>query len=101
VGGPSLSEARTAILGRIAAISRGAAPQAPRSYRREGVRSRADVVELFCERVADYRAEVVRVPAASVAAEVGRVLAAHGAARVGVPSGHRTEWRTDGCTLVA
>jgi L-lactate dehydrogenase complex protein LldG len=59
------------------------------------------VIELFCERVADYRAEVVRVPATSVAAEVERVLAAHGAARVGVPTGLRTGWRPNGYTLVA
>ena len=96
-----MSEARAAILARIAAIPREAAPDAPRSYRREGIRSPADVIELFCERVADYRAEVVRVPATSVAAEVERVLAAHGAARVGVPTGLRTGWRPNGCTLVA
>jgi L-lactate dehydrogenase complex protein LldG len=96
-----MSEARAAILARIAAIPRGAAPDAPRSYRREGIRSPADVIELFCERVADYRAEVVRVPATSVAAEVERVLAAHGAARVGVPTGLRTGWRPNGYTLVA
>ena len=96
-----MSDARTQVLARIAAIPRGPAPQAPRGYRVAGTRSPEDVVALFCARVADYRAEVVRVPAGSVAGEVERVLAAHGATRVGVPAGLRDEWRPQGCTLVA
>jgi L-lactate dehydrogenase complex protein LldG len=96
-----MSEARAEVLARIAAIARAAAPEARRAYRVAGTRSPDEVVQLFCARVADYRAEVLRVPAASVAVEVERVVAAHGAARVGVPSGLRAEWRPQGCTLVA
>jgi L-lactate dehydrogenase complex protein LldG len=45
----------------------------PRGYRRSHVTG--DVVELFAERVADYRATVVRVRSDDVAAEIGRALA--------------------------
>jgi L-lactate dehydrogenase complex protein LldG len=96
-----VSDARTEVLARITAIRRNPAPEAPRGYRVAGLRSPAEVVELFCERAADYRAEVVRVRAASVAAEIERVLAAHGAKRIGIPSGLRAGWRPIGCTLVA
>jgi len=98
--GQPVSDARTEVLARIAAIPREPAPEAPRAYRVAGTRSPEEVVELFCMRVADYRAEVVRVPAAAVAAEIERVLATHGATRVGIPSGLRAEWRPQGGTLV-
>ena len=95
-----MTDARTEVLARITAISRKPAPEAPRGYRITGMRSPTEVVELFCERVADYRAEVVRVGAASLGDQIERVLAAHGARRVGIPSGLRAEWRPSGCTLV-
>ncbi|MFE6060690.1 lactate utilization protein C [Streptomyces sp. NPDC056431] len=46
-----------------------------------------DVVGLFAERAAEYRATVVRVPAAEAAAAVGRALARTGARSLVVPSG--------------
>ncbi|WP_406054707.1 LUD domain-containing protein [Streptomyces sp. NBC_01077] len=46
-----------------------------------------DVVGLFAERVAEYRASVVRVPAADAAAAVGRALARTGARSLVVPPG--------------
>jgi L-lactate dehydrogenase complex protein LldG len=95
-----VSEARTEVLARIAATPRERAPEALRAYRVAGTRSPDEVVELFCVRVADYRAEVVRVPMGSAATGIERVLAAHGATRVGIPSGLRAEWRPQGCTLV-
>jgi L-lactate dehydrogenase complex protein LldG len=63
----------------------------PRAY----ARSRAHpegTVERFCERVADYRATVARVPAAAVAAAVADALARVGARRVAVPPGLPEEW---------
>ena len=76
-----MSDARADVLGRVRAALAGgaAAPDVPRGYRRAGSLS-GDVVELFCERVADYQATVRRVPAngwAGVVAEVcrGRRLA--------------------------
>jgi L-lactate dehydrogenase complex protein LldG len=64
------------------------------------MRSPTEVVDLFCRRVAEYRADVVRVGAASLGEEIERVLAAHGARRVGIPSGLRAAWRPSGCSLV-
>ncbi|SFO09594.1 L-lactate dehydrogenase complex protein LldG [Streptomyces sp. cf124] len=46
-----------------------------------------DVVELFIERAADYRATVVRVPPSDAAAAVGRALARTGAKSIVVPPG--------------
>ncbi|MBT2469288.1 LUD domain-containing protein [Streptomyces sp. ISL-66] len=46
-----------------------------------------DVVGLFAERAAEYRATVVRVPAADAAAAVGRALARTGARSLVVPPG--------------
>ncbi|MGR4880349.1 lactate utilization protein C [Streptomyces sp. LARHCF249] len=46
-----------------------------------------DVVGLFADRAAEYRATVVRVPAADAAAAVGRALARTGARSLVVPPG--------------
>ena len=55
-------DARTAILGRIQAALGDHPPavEVPRDYRRRSERSRAEVVDLFAERVGEYRAEVHR-----------------------------------------
>jgi L-lactate dehydrogenase complex protein LldG len=55
----------------------------------------ADVIELFAERVADYRAEVVRCAddGAAIAAAVAAACRRHGAARVAVPAGVPLQWR--------
>ena len=55
-------------------------PDVPRDYHGPGVAA-ADV-DLFCERVADYKATVHRVAAGDVDRVVAEVLAAHGATRV-------------------
>jgi L-lactate dehydrogenase complex protein LldG len=52
--------AREAILGRITAIPRAAPAPVPRDYRRHGTLTAHERVELFCERVGEYRAEVHR-----------------------------------------
>ena len=54
--------------------------EVPRDYHGPGAAA-ADV-DLFCERVADYKATVHRVAAADVQRAVGEVLAGHGAERV-------------------
>ena len=58
-----------------------AVPEIPREYRGAGALSRDGVVDLFCERVAEYRATVHRV--SDVSAAVREILA--GAERIGVP----------------
>jgi hypothetical protein len=54
--------------------------------RRSG-RAGPDVVELFAERAADYRATVVRVPTAGATAAVGHAPARTGARTLVVPPG--------------
>ena len=51
------------------------------------------IVDLFCERVADYKARVERVPAAGVPAAIAAALTTLGAQRVGVADGLPEEWR--------
>ncbi|MEY9932350.1 L-lactate dehydrogenase complex protein LldG [Catenulispora sp. GP43] len=46
-----------------------------------------DIVDLFVERVEDYRATVVRVGEQDAPAEIARVLAGHGVANLVVPPG--------------
>ena len=95
-----MSDARTEILARIAAIPRSPADVPARAYRSSGERTPEAVVDLFCERVADYRADVLRVPPESVASKIGEVAAAHDGERFGIPAELRTEWRPVGCELL-
>ena len=96
----AMSVARTEILARIAAISR--APQAApeRMYRTAGILAPDAVVDLFCERVADYRAEVRRCTTETVAEQIAEVAAAQGATRFGIPAGLQADWRPTGCDLL-
>jgi len=86
-----MTAARDEILARIRATTRAAAPAVPQGYRRRS--ERTGVVERFCERVADYRADVHRAAAGAVGAEVEAVLAARAATRIGVPRGLPAAWR--------
>lgn len=52
--------------------------------------TRAQIVDLFVERVEDYRAEVMRVPGAQLVSAVEEAL--DGAARVVVPNGVEVGW---------
>lgn len=51
-----------------------------------------DVVELFVERVEDYRATVTRVAEEAVAREIARILSARGVENLVVPPGFPQEW---------
>jgi L-lactate dehydrogenase complex protein LldG len=84
-----VGEARAEILGRVrSALGPGVAvPDVPRAYRGAGAAGGGDVVELFCERVADYRATVRRVAAAELPAAVAAACAERGARRLVTPSG--------------
>jgi L-lactate dehydrogenase complex protein LldG len=74
--------ARDEVLGRVRSAlgETPAVPEVPRDYHGPGTAT-ADV-DLFCERVADYKATVHRVAAADLQRAVGEVLAGHGAERV-------------------
>ena len=95
-----MSTARKEILARIAAATGPAATPAevdaayaalPRGYRRaHHDPARTDIVALFAERAADYRAIVERVQPADLGGAVARVLA--GVSRFVVPAGLQPAW---------
>jgi L-lactate dehydrogenase complex protein LldG len=95
-----MSAAREEILARIrAAVGSTATAEEvdaayaalPRAYQRaHHDPSAVDVVALFAERAADYRAVVERVPAVGLAGAVARALA--GVSRFVVPDGLPPEW---------
>jgi L-lactate dehydrogenase complex protein LldG len=61
--------------------------EVPIPYGRRADHAGPDIVGLFTERAAEYRATVVRVPADDAAGAVGRALARTGARSVVVPPG--------------
>jgi L-lactate dehydrogenase complex protein LldG len=107
-----MSAAREAILGTIRAALTdvpaaeperwdGPGPAGePDAYRRSSPLSRDAVVDLFVERVADYRAEVVRCAAgdAALAEAIRAACERQGALRVAVPPGVPEAWRVAGVT---
>jgi len=87
-----VSDARADVLARIrGALGAGVAlPEVPRAYRgpgAAGATGAADVVDRFCERVAEYRATVTRVAPGELEAAVARLCEARGARRIAVPAG--------------
>ena len=84
-----MGDARAEVLQRIhAALGPGVAvPEVPRGYRGAGDTAADDVVSLFCERCADYKATVRRVSAAELAGAVAASCAERGARRLVVPPG--------------
>jgi L-lactate dehydrogenase complex protein LldG len=98
-----VSDARADVLARVRdALGPGVAvPEVPRGYRPAGepAPSGGNVVELFCERVADYRATVHRVGAAELPAAVAAACAERGARRLVTPPGGPTA--LEGLELVA
>jgi L-lactate dehydrogenase complex protein LldG len=80
-----VSTAKSEILARIrdALGPQPTVADVPRAYRVAGTLPHDGIVDEFCERVAEYRATVHRVPAADVAATVRGLVSG----RVGVPAG--------------
>ncbi len=74
-------------------------PSVARDYRRPAAATPAARVALFCERVGEYRAEVRRVPADTVAAAIETSARAR-RGRLVVPAGLPADWRPDGADLV-
>lgn len=78
----------SAIEGALSGVPDSERPDdAPTSRGRRADHAGPDVVGLFAERAAEYRATVVRVPPADAAAAVGRALARTGARSLVVPPG--------------
>jgi L-lactate dehydrogenase complex protein LldF len=99
--GPETGDARTAILGRIrSALGDNPAVEVPRDYRRSSERSRDEIVDLFVERVGEYRASVHRSHADEVGDVVERLCREHGARRIVVPEGLPEAWRPPSVELV-
>jgi L-lactate dehydrogenase complex protein LldG len=90
-----VSGARAEVMERIrGALGPGVAPpEIPREYRGAGAPAGADVVERFCERVAEYRATVRRVSARELPAAVADACAERGARRIVTPPGGPTALR--------
>jgi len=89
-----VTTAREEVLARIRAVDRTAPPAVVRRYRVSGSLSREARVELFAERVADYRAEV------RVVEDVTDAIASICAGRVGIPPGLPAGWRPAATDLV-
>ncbi len=100
--------ARDEVLGRVRAalreVPRGERPEdvtVERRYRRSHDIPREELADLFCERVADYRATVRRVGSPSeIAAAVGQACAERGADRLVIPADLPPDWAPDGVELV-
>jgi L-lactate dehydrogenase complex protein LldG len=93
VPGPRPDDARAVVLERIREALADAPPAitVPRDYER-ALPAGTAIVDLFAERVSDYRATVHPTPAASLAATIATILAARGATRVAVPAGLPDDW---------
>jgi L-lactate dehydrogenase complex protein LldG len=87
--------ARDEILGRVrAALADGGEPEpVARAYRRGGESGGARLVELLCERLVDYKADVRRVAGPELPAAIAEACAAHRVSRLGVPPELRADWR--------
>ena len=97
VGETAAGGARADILGRIRAALGDAAPaEVARTYRTSDERPRDEIVTLFAERVAEYRATVHRVGEAEVGATVQRIAEREGARRIGIPADLASDWRSSG-----
>jgi len=100
LGSGSLGGARAEILDRVRVALGDAVPtDVPRNYRTEDERARDEIVTVFAERVAEYRATVHRVGAAEVGTTVQRIAEGASARRLGIPPDLHAEWRpvgTDG-----
>jgi L-lactate dehydrogenase complex protein LldG len=87
------SDARDVVLGRIRAALADRPPPNPvaRDYER-ALPPGTDIVELFVERVGDYRATVHRTTATGLPATIAAVLGERGVARLAVPAGIPEAW---------
>ena len=87
-------DVRADILHRIrSALTDAAPPDIPRKYRTEDERDRGEIVKVFAERVAEYRATVHRVAGSEVAEAVRRIAEEAGASRIGIPADLPEDWR--------
>lgn len=95
-----MSDARSEVLARV----RGARPavSAPiiRGYRRRGRLSADERMQLFCERVCDYRAEVRLISSAEIAPAAVAACRERGAVRLAIPGRLPAPWRPEKLELI-
>jgi L-lactate dehydrogenase complex protein LldG len=102
VAGDAVVSAREEVLGRIRAATRDVPPgeaerwEGPVRYRRSLELDRDAIVSLFAERVADYRAEVVRCGEDDVAPALSAAAARHGARSLVAPADLPAGWLDGG-----
>ena len=96
-----LSTAREEMLARIGAAIEGAVSPAPaREYRRADATDAEGRVALFCSRVADYQADVLRVGVDEIRAAVATICGDRDARRIAVPPALPAEWRPSSVSIV-
>ncbi len=103
-----MTEAREEILRRVRSALHDRAPDetpddvtVARNYRTDFGDERAEIVDRFAERVADYRATVRRVSGETGLAEaLAGACRDHGAARLVVPRELPRHWLPDGVTVI-
>jgi L-lactate dehydrogenase complex protein LldG len=88
-----MSDAKSEILARISAAlaDRPTPPVVPRDYAR-AVDPGTDILALFAQRAADYRATVELVDHADLPAAIAAALSQRGARRIVAPTGLPQEW---------
>jgi L-lactate dehydrogenase complex protein LldG len=101
--GLTLSDARSEILLRVRQALGPREIQIPataRNYRQHGQLTPTERLEMFEQRVAEYRAEVVRVNAGRVVSAVEAVCERHGIQRLGTPASLPATWLPQTVELV-
>ncbi|HEX2413840.1 MAG TPA: LutB/LldF family L-lactate oxidation iron-sulfur protein [Thermoleophilaceae bacterium] len=102
---PATGDSRATVLARVrAALSAAVNEKGPDhpepAYRTVDQRSREEIVAVFAERVAEYRATVDRISEYDVGARVAAICHEHGARRLGVPPDLPRPWRPEGVELI-
>jgi L-lactate dehydrogenase complex protein LldG len=97
-----MSDAREAILTTVRSVTTNASKpvQVPRGCRRVDQRSREQLIELFCERVGDYKAQVRYISGDRLAEEIADAASARGARRIAVPTGIPSSWLASGLEAI-
>jgi L-lactate dehydrogenase complex protein LldG len=96
----ALTDPRTELLDRVRSAIDGEPPAAPsRLYRREGSLDAEARTQLFCERVGDYRAVVLRIDAADVETVAESICAERAVRSLAIPP--QLTLRPAGVELVA
>ncbi len=104
---PDAAAERAFVLDRIrkslSDVPAGEAPEDTailRDYRTVETAPRSEILELFIDRVADYKATVTTVRADELRAAIAKSLAARGVKRLVVPADLPEGWAPDGLTLL-